>query len=164
MNVDIENRKQELQVQLDELKHEFKMVIPKKIAEAAALGDLKENADYHAARERQGFVKAKIAQITAEINKLNSINVDDVAKDRVGYGSKVEIVEPESGFTMDLSFVADGEADPSAGKITLNTPYGVALAGKAIGEEVEVNTPMGVKKFIIKKLITIHGEEFLHEI
>lgn len=160
MSNEIEAKKEEIKNELDELKHEFKIDLPKRIAEARAHGDLKENAEYHAARERQGFVRAKIAQLTEQLAKISNIDTSNISEDKVALGSKVSIEETASGFTMDFHFVTDAETNPSEGKISLSTPYGQAMAGKQVGEEFEVNTPAGVKKFVLKTLKTIHGNEY----
>ncbi|MFW6365228.1 MAG: GreA/GreB family elongation factor [Spirochaetota bacterium] len=160
MSNDIEAKKNELLEELDQLKHEFKIELPKRIAEAREHGDLKENADYHAARERQGFVKAKIAQLTEQLGKLSSINQDEIPTDSVGFGSTVKIQDVDSPFELEFTFVSEAETDPSAGKISISTPYGQALAGKKIGDVVEVNIPAGKKKFRLVSLVTIHGTSF----
>jgi transcription elongation factor GreA len=160
MSNEIEMKKDELKNEIDELKYEFKIELPKRIAEARAHGDLKENAEYHAARERQGFVRAKLAQLTEQLAKISNLDMSDVPQDKVGFGSKVLIEDTDSGFTMEFKFVSDAETNPSEGKISLSTPYGKALAGKEVGEKVEVNTPVGIKKFMLKSLVTVHGNEY----
>lgn len=155
----IEQKKVELKEELDKLKHEFKVELPKKIAEAREHGDLKENADYHAARERQGFVKAKIGQLNAQMQKLNSIKIDEIPNDKVGFGSNVIIKNMKTGETKDITFVTDAETNPSEGKITMSTPFGLALSNKGVGEEAVVTLPVGEEKYKIIKLITIHGKE-----
>lgn len=157
---DIEKKKEEIREELDRLKHEFNVELPGKIAEARAHGDLKENADYHAARERQGFVNARIAQLTAELGKISSIDTNEIPKDRVGMGSKVTLADTDSSMVMDFSLVTDAESNPSQGKLSFSTPYGKALAGKQAGDIVEVTLPVGLKKFLIRKLVTVHGLEF----
>ena len=156
---ELEQKKQEIRDELDELRKEFNVDLPQKIAEARAHGDLKENADYHAARERQGFVKARIAQLTDNLAKLSSIDADSLPKDRVALGSRI-VIEDESGSSMEFNFVTDAETNPSERKISLSTPFGRAFAGKQIGEQVDVNLPVGLKKFTLKKLVTIHGNEY----
>jgi transcription elongation factor GreA len=159
MSSDIEKQKQDLKDELDSLNNEFKFELPKKIAEAREHGDLKENADYHAARERQGFVRAKIAQLTDQLARLSSIDPKTIPADKVGFGSKVTVLDEGSGNKIDFTFVLDGEMKPAEGKITLNTPYGKALAGKKVGEKVEVIIPAGKRTFKITNLTTIHGNE-----
>jgi transcription elongation factor GreA len=159
MNTDIEKKKEQLKDELDALNQEFKFELPKKIAEAREHGDLKENADYHAARERQGFVRAKIAQLTDQLARLSSIDIKTIPTDRVAFGSTVTVVDEASGNSQEFTFVPDGEMVPSEGKITLATPYGKALAGKQVGESVTVVIPAGKKTFKIVALTTIHGNE-----
>ena len=159
MSNDIEKQRQLLKDELDQLKQEFTFEIPKKIAEAREHGDLKENADYHAARERQGFVRAKIAQLSDQLAKLNNIDVRNLPEDSVGYGSKVTVIDTATKAVIEFTFVGDSEANPSEGKITLGTPYGRALAGKKVGESVSVTVPAGKKEFRITSLVSIHGNE-----
>ena len=159
MSNDLDKQKAELKDELDKLNYEFKFELPKKIAEAREHGDLKENADYHAARERQGFVRAKIAQLTEQLAKLSNIDFKTIPNDKVGFGSKVSVIDAGTGNTIEFTFVPDGEMKPAEGKITLNTPYGKALAGKKVGDTVEVVIPAGKRKFKITNLVTIHGNE-----
>jgi transcription elongation factor GreA len=159
MSIEIEQRKQQIKNELDELKQEFKFELPKKIAEAREHGDLKENAEYHAARERQGFVRAKISQLSEQLAKLNNLDVKSISEDSVGFGSTVTVVDQKTNVKSVFIFVAEGEMIPSEGKITLSTPYGRALAGKKVGEIVEVTVPAGKKSFRIVSLTTIHGNE-----
>lgn len=159
MSNDLELKKQQLKNELDELKQEFKFELPKKIAEAREHGDLKENADYHAARERQGFVRAKISQLSEQLAKLNNLDVNNIPEDSVGFGSTVTVIDTKTNAKMVFIFVAEGEMIPSEGKITLSTPYGRALAGKKVGETVDVTVPAGKKSFRIVSLVTIHGNE-----
>ena len=156
---DIELKKQQLKDQLDELKTEYKFELPKKIAEAREHGDLKENADYHAARERQGFVRAMINQLSEQLAKLNNLDVKHIPEDSVGFGSTVTVVDLKTEAKTVFTFVAEGEMVPSEGKITLSTPYGRAMAGKKVGDTIEVMIPAGKKSFRIANLITIHGNE-----
>lgn len=160
MNLDaIEKKKEEIKAEIDVLKHEFKVELPKKIAEAREHGDLKENADYHAARERQGFVKAKISQLNSELATLKNINLQEIPTDCIGFGSSVEIQNVDSNEIKNITFVTDAESNPSEGKITLATPFGSALNGKHAGAEVQIQLPMGVENYRILKIKTIHGNE-----
>ena len=145
MTNDLDVKKQQLKDELDQLKEEFKFELPKKIAEAREHGDLKENADYHAARERQGFVRAKIAQLSEQLAKLNNLDVNHIPEDSVGFGSTVTVVDTKTNAKIVFIFVAEGEMIPSEGKITLSTPYGRALAWKKVGDTVDVTVPAGKK-------------------
>ncbi|MBN1500219.1 MAG: transcription elongation factor GreA [Spirochaetes bacterium] len=155
----IEKKKQELKDEIDKLKHEFKVELPKKIAEAREHGDLKENADYHAARERQGFVRAKIAQLSDEVRTLTNLSSDDIPEDKVGFGSTVLIKNISTGEEKEFTFVTDAESEPSAGRITLSTPFGTALRFMEAGATVTVNLPMSDEEYKILKIKTIHGNE-----
>jgi transcription elongation factor GreA len=162
MSNDIDRKKDQIKEELDQLNHEFKFELPKKIAEAREHGDLKENADYHAARERQGFVRAKISQLTEQLAKLGSLDIKNIPNDRVGFGSRVTVVDQTTKSKTEFIFVPDGEMKPAEGKITLSTPYGKAMAGKKVGDIIEVVIPAGKKVFQIISITTIHGNE-IHE-
>ncbi len=159
MSNDIEKQKQQIKDDLDALKYEYTFELPKKIAEAREHGDLKENADYHAARERQGFVRAKIAQLSEQLARLNNIDIKNISEDSVGFGSKVVVLDTATSSKTEFTFVPDGEMNPSEGKITLSTPYGRAMVGKKVGDTVTVTIPAGKKDFRIISLVTIHGNE-----
>lgn len=163
MSAELEEKKQKVRDELEKLKYEFKVDLPKRISEAREYGDLKENAEYHAARERQSFVKARIAQLTDQLNKLNDLNMTDIAEDKVGYGSTVTVLDMELEDEIVFTFVSSNEVNPSEGKISVSSPIGAAMQNRKAGEEVEVNIPAGKRKYLIKKIVTIHGNEFLHE-
>ncbi|MBP7582517.1 MAG: transcription elongation factor GreA [Spirochaetes bacterium] len=160
MSNGIEDQREQLRKELDKLKYEFKIELPKKIAEARAYGDLRENAEYHAARERQSFVKARIGQLSEQMIKLSNIDLSKIRTDCVGFGSTLVVLDRDSGKEMEFSFVSPNEINPSEGKISLSSPIGQALNNRTAGEEVEVNIPAGKRKFLIQKIITIHGNIF----
>ncbi len=160
MSYNIEEKKKALKEELEKLKYEFRVELPKIIAEAREYGDLKENAEYHSARERQSFVKAKIGQVTAELAKLNEIDLSKISRESVDLGSTVTLVDMDDpDETMTLTFVSQNEVNPREGKISLSSPYGTALSGRKAGEDVVVEVPAGERHFFIKKLVTIHGDE-----
>ena len=160
MSSGIEENRNSLKKELEKLKYEFKIELPKIIADARAYGDLKENAEYHAARERQSFVKARISQLSEQISRLNEIDFSKISPDRAGFGSTVIVLDRDSGGEIEFSFVAPNEINPSEGKISLSSPIGQALNNRVVGDEVEVNIPAGKRKFIIQKLITLQGNIF----
>jgi len=160
MSADLEQKKKDLKVELDKFQFEFKVELPKKIAEAREYGDLKENAEYHAARERQSFVKAKIGQISEQLAQLNEMNLDDLPKDKVAFGSIVKIIDVDTDDTMEFTFVSSNEVNPAQGKISMSTPYGEAMRNKGAGDTIEVVVPAGKRTFFIEKLTTVHGETF----
>ena len=124
MTNDIDAKRQSIRDELDKLNYEFRVEIPKRIAEARAYGDLKENAEYHAARERQGFVKARISQLNLQLAQLKDLKIDDIADDRIGFGATVIVIDLDSDDRMEFVFVSPNEVDPSAGKISLSSPIG----------------------------------------
>lgn len=154
---DIDAKRQSIRDELDKLNYEYKVELPKRIAEARAYGDLKENAEYHAARERQSFVQALISQLNAQLGQLKDLNVDDIANDRIGFGATVTVIDLDSDDRMEFIFVAPNEVDPSAGKISLSSPIGNAMQNKKAGEVVEAVIPAGKRKYYIEKITTIHG-------
>jgi transcription elongation factor GreA len=160
MSENIEEKKRQIKDELETLRYEFKVDLPKKIAQARSYGDLKENADYHASRERQSFVKARIAQLNGQLSQLNNIDVSRIEENKVGYGSRVTVLDMESNETFEFTFVHPNEVKPSEGKISVSSPIGAALNNRCVGEEVEAATPVGKKNYCIKKLVTFHGNEF----
>ncbi len=154
---DIEAKRQTIRDELDKLNYEYKVEIPKRIAEARAYGDLKENAEYHAARERQSFVQALIAQLNAQLGQLKELNIGDIADDRIGFGATVSVIDLDSDDRMEFIFVAPNEVDPSAGKISLSSPIGNAMQNKKAGEVVEAVIPAGKRRYFVEKIVTIHG-------
>jgi len=157
MGSDIDEQISSMREELDKLKYEFKVDLPKRISEARSYGDLKENAEYHAARERQSFVKAKIAQVTEQLNQLRSIDTAGVAEDAVAYGSTVTVYDYDNEERYTYTLVSANEVNPSEGKISLSSPIGNALSGRKAGDTVEVQIPAGKKKFYVEKIITLHG-------
>ena len=136
-----------------ELTHE----LPKEIQRARELGDLRENAEYHAAKERQRFVEARVSMLRKRVSEIQLINLDRIPADRAGFGSKLTIRENGREFTYEL--VMPEDADPDRGLISVASPIGRSLVGKEAGDEVEAPTPAGVRVFEILKLMTIHDEE-----
>ena len=159
MPVDIENKKKQIKDEIDKLQYELKFELPQRIAEARAKGDLKENAEYHAARERQSFVQARISYLSKQLSLMDSIDFSKIEQGKVEFGSVVTVRNIDTNELLEFTIVTPGEVDASAGKISLSSPIGRALHKKTIGDEVTVQIPAGTKHFKIEKLITIHGEE-----
>ena len=160
MCAEMDNTKEKLEKELQKLRHEYKVILPAQIAEAREHGDLKENAEYHAAREKMGFVKGRIAHLSKQLAMLDNIDMSEISKDTIGFRSNVILKDLESNEKMELTFVSEAEIDFDKGKITMQTPYGRALSGKKVGEEVEVKIPAGVRKFKIEYFQTIHKNEY----
>jgi len=159
MSSSIEDKKKEIREEKEKLKYEYKVELPKRIAEARAFGDLKENAEYHAARERHSFVKARISQLNEHLSQLNEIDKSKIPKDKSGLGSTITIFDLDDEEEIEYTLVTPAEVDPNTGKLSTLSPIGKALNNRSSGEKVEVDIPAGKKRFQIKKIITIHGNE-----
>src|SRR5712692_5369808 len=151
--------KQKLQQELDSLEHELNVDLPKEIAIARAHGDLSENAEYKYAKERQGYVNARIGQLKKRMGDLGMLNLTNIPKDRSGYGSRVVVLDVGRDLEIEYKLVTTEEADAEKGLISTTSPIGKALLNRKVGEEVQVATPAGQKDFEVVRLITIHEDE-----
>jgi len=142
--------------QLSVLKRELAVDIPKALEEARAHGDLKENAEYHAAKERQGMLTARIEHLTARLADLGLYSLSSIPRDVVGYGSRVEVEDLDSGASHTYELVFAEEAEPASGLISITSPIGQALLKHAEGDEISVQTPSGKKSLEILSVATIH--------
>ena len=150
--------KQKLQAELDELESELRVHLPKEIKRALEFGDLRENAEYRAALDRQNIVKARIVELRQRISEIGSIDLSKVPRDRAGYGSTLLLYDAERDEEITYRLVTPEESDPQAGMISTMSPVGKSLLGKEEGDEVNVRTPAGARTFEIKRLTTIHDE------
>ena len=150
--------KKKLQDEINALEHELIHELPKEIKKAAALGDLSENAEYHMAKQRQEFVKARVRQLGKRLADFSLINFDNIPKDRVGLGSTVKIYDSEKGEEILYKLVTSEEFDVAAGKISTTSPIGRALLNKKVGDTAVVVTPNGKREMEILSLTTIHDE------
>lgn len=148
--------KQKLQEEIDQLDHELNVDLPKEIAIARAHGDLSENAEYKYAKERQGFVNARIGQLKKRLGDLGMLNLSNIPKDRSGFGSTIVVVDMVRDVKIEYKLVSSEEADAEKGLISTTSPIGKALLNRKVGDEVHVTTPAGKKEFEIVKLVTIH--------
>src|ERR1043165_4491900 len=140
------------------LARELKVELPKEIQRARELGDLRENAEYKAAKERQEIVNARIAMLKKRVGEISMINLDRIPTDRACFGSTVHL-RAESGDTIVYQLVMPEEADATKGLISTSSPIGRAILNKEEGDEINVSTPNGAtRKFEILKLVTIHEE------
>ncbi|MBP7571961.1 MAG: transcription elongation factor GreA [Acidobacteria bacterium] len=137
------------------LERELRMELPKEIKRARELGDLSENAEYQAAKERQRLVEARIGMLKKRVAELSLLNLDRLPADKVGLGSIVVLSE-NGAETVEYRLVMPEEADASKGLISPSSPIGRALLNKEPGDEVVVRTPSGERHFEIIKLTTIH--------
>ena len=150
--------KQKLQQELDSLEHELNVDLPKEIAVARAHGDLSENAEYKYAKERQGYVNAKIGQLKKRMGDLGMLNLTNIPKNRSGYGSRIVVIDVQKSQEIEYKLVSSEEADVEKGMISTTSPIGRALLNRKVGDEVQVLTPAGKKEFEIVRLFTIHEE------
>jgi len=148
--------KRKLQEEINALEHELIHELPKEIKKAAALGDLSENAEYHMAKQRQEFVKARVRQLGKRLAELAMINMNNIPHDRVGLGSTVKVYDNTKGEQVEYKLVTSEESDVEAGKISTTSPIGRALLNKKVGEEAVVVTPNGKRELEILSLTTIH--------
>src|SRR5579863_6032301 len=150
--------KKKLRDEIEALEHELIHELPKEIKKAAALGDLSENAEYHMAKQRQEFVKARVRQLGKRLADLSMVNMNNIPKDRVGLGSTVKVYDNTKNQEMEYKIVTSEESDVAAGKISTTSPIGRALLNKKVGDEVIVDSPNGKRELEILKLSTIHDE------
>jgi transcription elongation factor GreA len=148
-----------LEKELQALEHEYRHELPKEIQRAKALGDLRENAEYQAALERQHYVQARIGQVQAQLRNLAMIVLDSLPRDRAGLGSSVTVRDAQSGKEIVYELVIPEEADLSKGLVSATSPIGRALVGHQEGDEVTVQIPAGQRMFEILKVITLHDKE-----
>jgi transcription elongation factor GreA len=139
------------------LERELKVELPKEIQRARELGDLRENAEYKAAKERQEIVNARIAMLKKRVGEISLMNLDRVPHGKAGFGSTVEL-RGASGETVIYQLVMPEEADVEKGLISTSSPIGRAILNKEEGDEIHVITPSGNKTFDLIKLTTIHDE------
>lgn len=140
---------QKLEEELKKLKGEERPAVIKAIAEARAHGDLSENAEYHAARERQGFIEGRIAQLEDLLARVEIIDVSKLSGSKVVFGATVDLVDVDTDEKKTFTIVGDVESDHTQGRISLSTPIARALIGRSRGETVEIKTAKGVSEYEI---------------
>ena len=143
--------------EIHQLDRELKTALPKEIQRARELGDLRENAEYQAAKERQRLVESRISMLQKRVAEISLIQVDRIPKDRAGFGSTLQVIDGH-GEKMSFQLVMPEDADAAKGMISTTSPIGRALINKEPGDLVKVTTPGGMRQFEIVKLFTIHDE------
>ena len=143
--------------EIQALDRELKLELPKEIKRARELGDLRENAEYAAAKERQRLVEARISMLKKRVSEIALINVDRIPSDRAGFGSTLHVAET-AGDKLVFQLVMPEDADAAKGLISTTSPIGRAFLNKEVGDTVNVTTPGGKREFEIIKLVTIHDE------
>ena len=140
------------------LEHELNHELPRELLKARAHGDLSENAEYKYAKERQGYLSARLGQMQKRLADVAMLNLENLPRDRAGYGSRVWVLDVQKSAEIEYKLVTTEEADASKGLISTTSPIGKALLGRSVGDEITVQTPAGVKEFKVVRLQTIHDE------
>jgi transcription elongation factor GreA len=145
---------EEIQVLERELNHE----LPKELKKAVAMGDLSENAEYHMAKQRQEFVRARLGQLKKRVADLSLINMNNIPKDRAAFGSTVRVYDNTKEEEIEYRLVTSEESDVAKGLISTTSPIGRSLMGKKVGDTATVVTPNGNRELEVLKITTIHDE------
>lgn len=151
--------KKKLQDQITALEYELRNELPKEILKARAHGDLRENAEFHAAKERQRIVDAQLAQLKQRLAVLSMVDLSKIPHDRVGLGSTVKVYDSTKDEEIQYKLVTSEEADANKGMISTSSPIGRGLLGKQVGDEVKISIPGGSRTLEILHLTTIHDEQ-----
>ena len=152
----MEELKKKLEKEITELEREFHVELPREILKARLHGDLSENAEYHAAKERQGMVNARLGQLRARLRELSMVDMTRIPRDRVGLGSRVTVLDTEKDLEISYTLVTSEDADVASGRISTTSPIGRGLLGKKIGDVVKITIPGGEREMEILRLATIH--------
>lgn len=151
--------KETLESELKLLERELRIELPQEIKRAVALGDLRENAEYHSALERQRFLHSRIAQIKQKLSEISLVRIDQVPKDRVGLGSKFRVLDTTDDKEIEFEIVMEGMGNPGDGLISISSPLARGFLNKQPGDEVIINVPSGKKTYEILELRTLHDRE-----
>lgn len=153
--IDIKKR---LQDEITRLDYELKVQLPKEILKAREHGDLRENAEYKTAKERQSYLQARVAQLHRRLAALNMVNLDRIPRGKVGLGSLITVIQEGTAEQVVFEIVVPEDADPTIGRISPSSPIGKTLLGHEEGDTVEVRVPSGSKTYEITKLVTMHDQ------
>jgi transcription elongation factor GreA len=145
-----------LQEEIAALEIELRIELPREILRARAHGDLSENAEYHAAKERQGYVNARLNQLQGRLRELSMVDMSSIPHDRVGLGSTVKVLDVDKDEMMNYVLVTSEDVDVSKGMISTTSPIGRGLLGKKVGDTVKIQVPGGAREMEIVELLTIH--------
>ena len=153
-----EKIKKKLKDEIASLEHELHSELPQELKKARAHGDLKENAEFKSAKERQSYVSARLGQLHQRMADISMLNLSNLPKDRAAYGSRIVVLEVAKSTEIEYKLVTVEEADVTKGLISTSSPIGRALLGKRVGDEVQVQTPAGIKELEVIRLQTIHED------
>ena len=151
--------RKKLEEEIQSLEKELREELPKALKTAAALGDLSENADYSAARERQDFVRVRLSQLKQRAADLAMVNFDKIPRDRISLGSNVELLDVNKNEKVNYRLVTSEDADVSKGLISTTSPIGRSLLNKRVGDSVEVKIPAGTREFEVLNFTTMHDQQ-----
>ena len=155
--MELEARKK-IEEEVKTLEKELKTELPRALKIAVAMGDLSENAEYHAAKERQDFVQARLSQLRKRLSELSMINFEKIPRDRISLGSTVKLYDLENEKEITYKLVTTEDADLSEGAISTTSPIGRSLLGKQDGDAVSVRIPAGARSFEVISFTTIHDD------
>ena len=155
----MEELKKKLQDEITALEYELRNELPKEILKARLHGDLSENAEYHAAKERQGIVNARLGQLQARLREFSMVDMSKIPRDRVGLGSNVVVLDVVKEAEINYTLVISEEADVAHGRISTSSPIGRGLLGKQVGDVVKIPIPSGTREMEILRFKTIHDTE-----
>jgi transcription elongation factor GreA len=145
-----------LQDEIATLENEFRIELPREILKPRAHGDLSENAEYHAAKERQGMVNARLGQLRARLREISMVDMSKIPRDRVGLGSMVVVLDTKKDEKIVYKLVTSEDVDAAKGLISTSSPIGRGLLGKKVGDEVKIQIPGGLRELEVIELKTIH--------
>jgi len=154
-----EHIRKKLQEEIETLEHELQHELPKELKKAVAMGDLSENAEYHMAKQRQEYVRARLGQLKKRMADLSLINLNNIPKDKAGLGSKVKVYDSSKETEIEYQLVTSEESDVTKGLISTTSPIGRALINKKVGDTATVVTPNGNRELEVLSLTTIHDEQ-----
>ena len=152
----MEELKKKIQDEIMALEYELRNELPKEILKARAHGDLSENAEYHAAKERQSYVNARLGQLQSRLREFSMVDVTKIPRDRVGLGSSVVVLDVDKDEEHTYNLVTSEETDVAKGRISTSSPIGKGLLGKKVGDTVKIQIPGGLREMEILSLTTIH--------
>jgi transcription elongation factor GreA len=153
-----EHIKKKLQDEIEALEYELQHELPKELKKAVAMGDLSENAEYHMAKQRQEFVRARLGQLKKRMGDLSLINMANIPRDKAGLGSTVKVYDSTKDEEIQYKLVTSEESDVTQGLISTTSPIGRALMNKKVGDTATVVSPTGNREMEILSLTTIHDE------
>jgi transcription elongation factor GreA len=155
----VEKTREALREEIKKLERELRLELPREIQRARALGDLRENAEYHAALERQTFVRARLGQLQRKLKDLATFSQHALPRDCAALGSLITLRDQDSGAQITYELVISDESDAANGRISVNSPIGKGLLGCREGDERSISIPSGVRNYAVLKVVTAHDRQ-----